>query len=137
MVSLWASMPPSRCWAAVRGSESANLAFVRGDACELPFRDRSFDAISCFAALYLIEDPMRALDEIVRVLAPGGRLALLASCNRGPLPARATSAVVRTLSGVRIFGCDELTGALVDRGLTGVEQRVTGLAQFVSGRRLP
>ncbi len=50
--------------AAVRGSESANLAFVRGDACELPFRDRSFDAISCFAALYLIEDPMRALDEI-------------------------------------------------------------------------
>lgn len=78
---------------------------------------------------------MRALDEIVRVLAPGGRVALLTSCNRGLLPARATDAVVRRLSGVRIFARDELTQALADSGLTEVEQRVTGLAQFVSGRK--
>jgi ubiquinone/menaquinone biosynthesis C-methylase UbiE len=121
---------------AVRKTESANLAYVRGDACTLPFRDGSFDAICCFAALYLIQEPMRALDEIARVLAPGGRVALLSSCNRGPLPAGATNAVVRTLSGVRIFGRDELTRALRDRGLTGIEQHVVGLAQFVSARKL-
>src|ERR1035438_10302031 len=86
---------------AVRKTESANVAYVRGDACTLPFRDGSFDAICCFAALYLIQEPMRALDEIARVLAPGARVALLSSCNRGPVPARATDAVVRTLSGVR------------------------------------
>lgn len=120
---------------AVRDTESANVAYVRGDAHELPFRDGSFDAVCCFAALYLIEDPMRALDEIVRVLAPGGRVGLLASCNRGPLPARTTNAVVHRLSGVRIFARDELTRALVDCGLIDVERRVTGLAQFVSGRR--
>jgi SAM-dependent methyltransferase len=115
---------------AVRETESANVAYVRGDACELPFRDGSFDAISCFAALYLIEDPQRALDEIVRVLTPGGRVALLSSCHRGLLPARTTNAVVRGLSGVRIFARDELTRALVDRGLVGVEQHVTGFAQL-------
>jgi SAM-dependent methyltransferase len=120
---------------AVRQTESASVAYVRGDACALPFRDGSFDAVCCFAALYLIEEPTRALDEIARVLAPGGRVALLSSCNRGPLPARATNAVVRRLSGVRIFAHDELTQALADRGLTGVEQRVFGLAQFVSGRK--
>jgi len=120
---------------AVRKTESANLAYVRGDACALPFRDGSFDAICCFAALYLIQEPMRTLDEIARVLAPGGRVALLSSCNRGPLPARATNAVVRTLSGVRIFARDELTGALHDRGLTPIEQRVVGLAQFVYARK--
>ena len=117
-------------------TESANLAYVRGDACALPFRDGSFDAICCFAALYLIQEPMRALDEIARVLAPGGRVALLSSCNRGPLPAGATNAVVRTLSGVRIFARDELTGALRERGLAGIEQHVAGLAQFVSARKL-
>ncbi len=120
---------------AVRESESANLAYVRGDACALPFRDGAFDAICCFAALYLIREPMRALDEIARVLAPGGRVALLSSCNRGPLPTGATNAVVRSLSGVRIFARDELTRALRDRGLTGIEQRVAGLAQFVSARK--
>ena len=44
---------------------------------------------------------MRAIDEIVRVLAPGGRVALLASVARGALPAGATDAVVRRLSGTR------------------------------------
>ncbi len=120
---------------AVRKTDSANVTYVRGNACTLPFRDGSFDAICCFAALYLIQEPMRALDEIVRVLAPGGRVALLSSCNRGPLPAGATNAVVRSLSGVRIFARDELTRALRDRGLTSIEQHVAGLAQFVSARK--
>ena len=120
---------------AVRKTEGANLAYVRGDACTLPFRDGSFDAICCFAALYLIQEPMRALDEIARVLAPGGRVALLSSCNRGLLSARVTNPVVKTLTGVRIFARDELTRALHDRSLTGIEQRVAGLAQFVSARK--
>jgi SAM-dependent methyltransferase len=120
---------------AVRDTEAANVAYLRGDACELPFRDDSFDAVCCFAALYLIEDPMRAVEEIVRVLAPGGRVALLTSCNRGPLPAGISNAVVRGLSGVRVFGRDELTRALQDGGLVGVEQQVSGFGQFVSGRK--
>jgi len=110
------------------------VAYVRGDARALPFRDGSFDAVCCFAALYLIEEPMRALEEIVRVLAPGGRVALLASCNRGHLPAGTVNAVVRGLSGVRIFARDELTRPLSAAGLVGVEQQVSGFAQFVSAR---
>jgi ubiquinone/menaquinone biosynthesis C-methylase UbiE len=120
---------------AVRETERPNVAYVRGDARALPFRESSFDAICCFAALYLIQEPMRALDEIVRVLAPGGRVALLSSCHRGPLPARTANAVVRTVSGVRIFAREELTRALHDRGLTGIEQQVAGFAQFVSARK--
>jgi SAM-dependent methyltransferase len=116
-------------------AENDNVAYVRGDACDLPFRDGSFDAVCCFAALYLIEEPMLALAEIVRVLAPGGRVALLSSCNRGPLPASTANTVVRGLSGVRVFGRDELTQTLEAKGVIDVEQRVTGLAQFVSGRK--
>lgn len=120
---------------AVRETEAANLAYLRGDACALPFRDGSFEAICCFAALYLIEEPMRALAEIVRVLAPGGRLALLTSCNRGFLPAGAASTIVRALSGVRVFGRDELTRALHEDGLIEIDQQVSGLAQFISARK--
>jgi ubiquinone/menaquinone biosynthesis C-methylase UbiE len=120
---------------AVRETDATNVSYVRGDACELPFPDASFDAVCCFAALYLIDRPIAAIDQIVRVLAPGGRLALLSSCSRGPLPAELTDALVRRLTGVRIFARDELTDALRARGLTNVEQRVTGLAQFVSARK--
>ena len=120
---------------AVEQTSAANIAYVRADASALPFRDASFDAICCFAALYLIERPMRALDEIARVLVPGGRIALLASCNRGPLPAEITSPLVKRLTGVRVFGRDELTGALTARGLTDTLQHVTGLAQFLAARK--
>ena len=120
---------------AVRETESANVAYIRGDACDLPFRDGSFDAVCCFAALYLIEEPIKAIGEIARVLAPGGRVALLSSCHRGPLPAAATNRMVQGLSGVRIFDRDELTRALADHGLVEVDQQVSGFAQFVSAER--
>jgi ubiquinone/menaquinone biosynthesis C-methylase UbiE len=112
-----------------------NLAYLRGDAENLPFRAGSFDAVCCFAALYLIERPLKAVEEIVRVLAPGGRVALLASVQRGPLPAVVSNLATRPLTGVRIFGRDELTGALAGQGMGKVARRVTGLAQFVSARK--
>jgi hypothetical protein len=69
---------------------------------------------------------MRAVDEIARVLAPGGRVALLSSCNRGSVPTAITSPLVKSLTGVRVFGRDELTRALTARGLIDVRQRVSG-----------
>jgi ubiquinone/menaquinone biosynthesis C-methylase UbiE len=119
---------------AAREHNPPNLRYVRGDAAALPFPDASFDAVCCFAALYFIAEPLKAIDEMVRVLAPGGRIALLASVSRGPVPAGAVDAIVRPLSGTRIFGRDDLTRALEERGLTAIDRRVAGLAQFVSAR---
>jgi ubiquinone/menaquinone biosynthesis C-methylase UbiE len=109
--------------------------YVRASATALPFTGASFDAVCCFAALYLIEDPYAAIAEIARVLAPGGRVALLSSVARGPVPAGVTDALVRPLTGVRIFGRDDLTRALEAEGLADVRLRMSGFAQFVSARR--
>lgn len=114
---------------AVRQTDADNVTYLLGDACALPFRH------GCFAALYLIERPMQAVDEIARVLAPGGRVALLSSCNRGPVPAAMTRPLVKSLTGVRVFGRDELTRALTARGLIDVQQRVSGLAQFAAAHK--
>ena len=132
-----ASTPRGRCSTRPRESGPANVAYVRGTRDELPFRDGSFDAVCCFAALYLIEEPLRAVAEIARVLAPGGRVALLSSVARGPVPAGAADALVRPLTGVRIFGRDDLTDALREHGLVDVRRRISGLAQFVSALRPP
>ncbi len=114
---------------------SANTAYVRCDACALPFRAESFDAVCCFGALHLFRDPWLALDEIVRVLAPGGRVALLTVCSKFDGRAlRVVQRAARLLTGAQVFARDELPQALRARGLTDVEQRLAGSGQFVSAR---
>jgi len=48
-----------------------------GDAERLPFGDASFDTVVCALALCTIPHPAAAIDEMRRVLVPGGRLLLL------------------------------------------------------------
>lgn len=111
----------------------ANVALVRGDATELPFADASFDATCCFAALHLFSDPFDALSDMARVLAPGGRIAILTSVRRQvQLPP--LKPMIERASGMRVFEHEEIVAALQARGFTDVHQRVSGLVQFVGGR---
>jgi ubiquinone/menaquinone biosynthesis C-methylase UbiE len=110
-----------------------NLALVRGDATALPFRDASFDGVCCFAALHLFADPFSGLDEMRRVLKPGGRIALMTSVRR-QVTVSALKPVVERASGMRLFEADEIVGALADRGFENVRQRLAGMVQFVGGR---
>jgi len=47
-----------------------------GRAEQLPFEDASFDLVTCVNSLHHIARPPRALDEMARVLGPGGRIVL-------------------------------------------------------------
>lgn len=47
--------------------------YAAADAEALPFEDEQFDAVYSQVVLYRLPDPARALREIWRVLAPGGR----------------------------------------------------------------
>lgn len=59
----------------------AQIRFERGDASRLPFDDESFDVVLAVTVLCFVEDGAPAIDEVARVLAPGGRL-VLADLNR-------------------------------------------------------
>jgi len=49
------------------------IEFRQGNAAELPYPDASFDFVVCRAAFKNFTDPLGALNEMHRVLAPGGR----------------------------------------------------------------
>jgi SAM-dependent methyltransferase len=125
---------PTMLARAVADTPGGEVAYVRGDAVALPFRDASFDAVCCFAALHLFADPFTALDHMTRVLTPGGRIAILTSCRLQSAPGQAVNELAGTRSGMRVFGRDEIVDALEDRGFADVRQRIAGLTQFVGGR---
>jgi ubiquinone/menaquinone biosynthesis C-methylase UbiE len=53
------------------------IRLMEGDAQDLPFMDGSFDTVVCTYALCSVPDDARAIDEMRRVLKPGGRLILV------------------------------------------------------------
>jgi ubiquinone/menaquinone biosynthesis C-methylase UbiE len=53
----------------------ANMTFERVDAEEISFPDGSFDAALCVLGLMYPADPQRAIEQMYRVLRPGGRAA--------------------------------------------------------------
>jgi ubiquinone/menaquinone biosynthesis C-methylase UbiE len=71
--------------AAARSRAGAALRFEVGDVERLPMPDGSFDLVTCFEVIEYVQHPERALDELRRVLRPGGVL-LISSPNRGAYP---------------------------------------------------
>jgi len=53
------------------------LRFQTADAFHLPFADNYFDVVWCAQSMISLPDPVAALGEMLRVLKPGGRVAVL------------------------------------------------------------
>jgi ubiquinone/menaquinone biosynthesis C-methylase UbiE len=53
------------------------IDFRHGNASDMPFPDASFDFVVCTAAFKNFSDPVGALNEIHRVLAPGGHASII------------------------------------------------------------
>lgn len=73
-------LTPELLEAARRRAEEAELrvAFVEGDAEELPFEDDSFDSVVSVFGVMFAPDQQRAADELTRVCRPGGRIGVCA-----------------------------------------------------------
>lgn len=120
---------------AVRDNSSVRAAYLRADARSLPFSNSTFDVVCCFAALHLMPEPMAVLHEMVRVLAPGGRIAVMTTYGRESLLIRKGLELGAAICGVRVFDRATVPSFLAAAGLTGVDQKLRGVSQFVIARR--
>ena len=73
----------ARAFAAQRGAH--NIAFTRGDAGRLPFRDGSLNLVVTTDTFEHFPEPEAVLADLGRVLAPGGKLAALFGPWNSPL----------------------------------------------------
>lgn len=108
----------ARALAAHRGL--TNVAWHRGDAYHLPFPAASFDIVTSRFAFHHLEDPTRALAEMVRVCRPEGRVLVCdALASDDPRKARAFNAMerLRDPSTVAFRTLGELQALFDDAGL--------------------
>jgi ubiquinone/menaquinone biosynthesis C-methylase UbiE len=59
------------------GTAAGNASVIEAPAEQLPFDDGSFDAVVATLVLCTVEDPVRAVSEVRRVLVEGGRFLYL------------------------------------------------------------
>ena len=105
-----------------------NVTFEIADAERLPFDDGAFTALLCSNAFHHYPDPRRAVDEMTRVLGPGGRIVLGDACS-DLAAARIADAFLRRFEPghVRLYRSNELGAFLQAAGLSRVElKRLNG-----------
>jgi ubiquinone/menaquinone biosynthesis C-methylase UbiE len=92
---------------------------VTGDALDMPFPDASFDRVIAAEVLEHIPDDMTAISEIVRVLKPGGMLAVTVPSFLPERVCWALSEDYHTAPGghIRIYTLAELKAKLKSAGL--------------------
>ena len=59
------------------------VEIIEGSASKLPYKDCSFDYVCCATSFHHYPTPEKSLEEIFRVLKPGGKLVLLDPFNTG------------------------------------------------------
>jgi SAM-dependent methyltransferase len=119
---------------AVRAEASSSVGFVRADAQRLPLRDDVADVVVSVAVLQLVPDPAAALAEMVRILRPGGRLAVMVPTVRGGLTEQLFR-LIPDAGGAHFFAEDEVADIVEEHGLSRVRIRRYGPIQWTQGRK--
>jgi SAM-dependent methyltransferase len=101
---------------AVAREVEPGVAWCRGSATALPYPDASFDVVTCQFGLMFVPDRGGALDEMVRVTRPGGRVAIAVWDALESVPAQAAERnALRRLCGHEAAAAFEAPFQLGDR----------------------
>lgn len=103
-------------WEMLQRARARTALLVRGEATELPFAVGAFAGVWSLHVLLHVPDLRRCLDEVVRVLAPGGLAALTFAVGGGTTEERVPWQPERSRRFVH-RPSDEIDGALAASGL--------------------
>ncbi|MGH9278311.1 MAG: class I SAM-dependent methyltransferase [Acidimicrobiales bacterium] len=107
---------------------------MTGDGARLPLRDGSVAVVWCIHVLHHLDDPVRVLGEIRRVLRPGGHLVLAETVEDNPA-IRVARRIHPEWDGVAVrsrFTAATLLGLLGDAGFDVSDRRQHSLISFAA-----
>ena len=95
----------------------------RASVSQLPFPDKKFDLVSAIETIYYWPDPVKDLQEILRVLKPGGRVIVICETYVGGRWSTVKGPAMK-LIGARNFSVDEYRQLLTSAGYIEVQINV-------------
>jgi arsenite methyltransferase len=101
----------------------------RGEVSTIPYEEGRFDGVFSANTIYFWPDPLAGLEEILRVLKPGGRLVL------GTATIDAMQRRSFTCEGFGFFSEEDLAGLLRDAGFAEVAVDQVDDSVFSTGRK--
>lgn len=116
-----------RCWEKVRGQANVTLRYA--DITAIRCRDSCFDAAVAANVIHLLDDPDRALDELRRVVKPGGLLLIPTYVAQENARATAVTTVFRAMGTQfpRQFSRESYRQFFAERGIAAEYRMVRGL----------
>ncbi|RVW08401.1 methyltransferase domain-containing protein [Prescottella agglutinans] len=103
-----------------------NMGLLRGNATRLPLRDHCADAACATLVIMLVPEPVDALTEMIRIVAPGGWLLVMVPC-RPDGPAAVLTGPLTNLAerfgGARMFAPDAPAILLEQLGCERIHSR--------------
>lgn len=117
-----------------RQCPSDSLVLVQGDVLAPLAAPATFDAVFCFAALHLFEDPATVVTAAAAAARPGGLFLAWVLTTRGLLSGRLPHALASTV-GLHPSPPRELAAIMQRCGFEVVEERRYGAVEFTTGRR--
>jgi ubiquinone/menaquinone biosynthesis C-methylase UbiE len=100
--------------------EKGHVEIQHASVSQLPFPDAKFDLVSAVETIYYWPDPVKDLQEILRVLKPGGRAIVICETYKGGRWSSFKSPAMKLL-GARNFSMDEYKGLLTSAGYIEVQ----------------
>lgn len=100
------------------------VEFKIGDAQDLPFKDRVFDAVICESVVAFPKDKQRVVSEYARVTKPGGYVGMNETTWVETPPPKLVEYMSRALGQVKILTADGWKDLLEGAGLTDIVARV-------------
>ena len=129
-----------------------NVFFRLGNASAMPFEDCSFDFVYCSAAFKNFSEPVQALNEVYRVLRPGGEALVLdlrkdasrdeidryvKQSGRSPIDAWMTTWTFRHMLLKRAYSRDEFLNMAKQTRFGACQIRASGIGLEVQFRKPP
>jgi ubiquinone/menaquinone biosynthesis C-methylase UbiE len=106
---------------------AARIAFVQGDVHKIPLASGRVDRITCRFGVMFFEETGEAMSEMVRVLKPGGRVALLAwGMFKQPLFEATIGAILRLVPGATLPASSQVMHRFASQGSLAAELRNAG-----------
>lgn len=115
--------------------DAQRVALTVNDGTRLPLENDSVDAILSVHNVYFWPDPDTTINEIVRVLRPGGRVLLVFRGAEHPLPGRLDRSVYRAVTTQDAIGWLESAGFsdVAHRSPDGVSPAIAFVSGVLSG----